>query len=159
MLCNSCNKQEAAVIVQMSVNGQLLTRHLCPACAQQMHIEIAKSLSRAGEVLNTLRQRAEQAHADKAAQQVPEAICSACGHAIRELTGSSHMGCPKCYDAFRERIAQVIGGKDARPEPAADPRKDIHRQLEEAVIAENYELAAALRDQLRNCAKEGDTGA
>ena len=159
MLCNSCNKREAAVIVQMSVNGQLMSRNLCPACAQQMHIEIAKSLARAGTVLDTLKKRENKDH-PKPVPQVPEAICSSCGHAIRALTGNSRMGCARCYDAFRERIAAVIAPdkQPVQPEPSEnDQRREIHRQLEQALVHENYELAAVLRDRLRS-AREGDAG-
>ncbi len=160
MLCNSCNKREAAVIVQMSVNGQMMSRNLCPACAQQMHIEIAKSLARAGTVLDTLKKRADRAQSQKPAPEVPEAICSNCGHAIRALTGNSRMGCAQCYDGFRERIAAVIapGTVPVQDEAPKNKRREMHRQLEQALVNENYELAAVLRDRLRESAREGDTG-
>ena len=161
MLCNSCNKREAAVIVQMSINGQLMSRSLCPVCAQQMHIEIAKSLARAGTVLDMLKMRTEQENTPRQAPQVPEVICSSCGHAVRDLTGNDRMGCAQCYDAFRERIAAVIVTDKAphTPEsPASDERSEIHRQLEQALVNENYEFAAVLRDRLRGSAREGDAG-
>ncbi|MGI6636067.1 MAG: UvrB/UvrC motif-containing protein [Christensenellales bacterium] len=158
MLCNNCNKNEAAVIVQMSVNGQLLSRHLCPACAQQMHMEIAKSLARAGTVLNVLKKRAEQKQSAKSAPLVPEVLCSSCGHAIRDLDGSSRMGCAQCYEAFRERIAALIRPDDpAAADPPKDPTKEIRRQLDQAVVNENYELAAVLRDKLRDGLKDGES--
>lgn len=96
--------------------------------------------------------------------------CSDCGMTIAEYKKTSLLGCPACYETFREQIskiiakvqgnqAQHIGRAPTQISTEADRHIKIRRllkQLESAVNQEKYEHAATLRDQLRELHDAGD---
>ncbi len=73
------------------------------------------------------------------------------------------LGCPQCYVTFSEGLGVILkdmhkgtahkGKIPARALRAAEYHnqlKSLHASLQSAVQAENYEQAAALRDQITN---------
>jgi protein arginine kinase activator len=83
---------------------------------------------------------------------------------LKEFGKKSLLGCPADYEFFRETLEPLIEksqaghtrhcGKIPSKTPV-DTRHQIemsrlHKDLEAAVAAENYELAARLRDQIKN---------
>lgn len=90
--------------------------------------------------------------------------CPACGLKYSEFRAEGRVGCAHDYDVFREPLLPLLErihrhttytGKvpaSTRP-PAAVTPAELHDRLRQAVAAEDYEQAAALRDTLR--AREG----
>lgn len=112
-------------------------------------------------------------------------VCASCGIRLEEVRKSGRVGCPGCYDSFREELAAFLqrrgrkgpyrgavprrfaafgrpsaglpsaeasavpGGPDTRRNPAAG-REDLAERLRDALAAEDYELAARLRDLMRS---------
>jgi protein arginine kinase activator len=89
---------------------------------------------------------------------------------FREL---GRLGCPRCYDTFEEPLRELLrrlhgssrhvgkryhpgvrGGEITPPGQEADLRE----RLRQAVEAENFELAAELRDRLRVSETPGADG-
>jgi len=79
------------------------------------------------------------------------------------------LGCPDCYTYFGDELAPLLramhhGDRHVGKRPvgaAAEERRvetlaELRRQLEEAVAAENYELAAKLRDDIRALSGENE---
>ena len=96
--------------------------------------------------------------------------CPDCGMTIAQYKKSALLGCPTCYEAFREQLAHIIakvqsnhsqhvGRAPSQISPQADRHLKVRRllkQLESAVIQEKYEHAASLRDQLRELHDAGE---
>lgn len=101
----------------------------------------------------------------------PELACPGCGQSLRDFQASRLLGCSECYRTFEGVLAGVVaqahagashhvGKVPAAPAHlAAQERADrmavllrMRRRLEKAVAAEDYRLAARLRDEI--CAME-----
>lgn len=84
--------------------------------------------------------------------------CPSCRTTLSQLHHSSLLGCPDCYRYFREPLLATIQrlqgatahrGRRPKAREKESRRKELQRQLEEAIAQERYEDAARLRDQLR----------
>jgi protein arginine kinase activator len=90
--------------------------------------------------------------------------CGFCGATLRDFREAGRLGCPHCYASFEVHLrdllrrlhgsSQHVGEIYLPPEVAAgdDRRGELDRlreQLRRAVEAENFELAAELRDRIR----------
>ena len=76
------------------------------------------------------------------------------------------LGCPHCYDAFRDELLPMIrrthgnvrhkAGDEPKKakQPAPSEKEKLEAELKEAVAAENFEKAAELRDRIRALKEE-----
>ncbi|MBI4055029.1 MAG: UvrB/UvrC motif-containing protein [Elusimicrobia bacterium] len=94
-----------------------------------------------------------------------EAKCSACGLKYSKFQQTTLLGCSQCYQSFAPQLAPLIKrihgslqhqGKRSPVQPSRTAPKDkknsikqLRQELEKAVRDENFELAAQLRDQIR----------
>ena len=152
MLCQACGKHPAVTHVKTITNGELAEFSLCAECARRMgygnlFAELGRSLGFLGF-----------------APGLEEERCR-CGAAWEDIVRSGHVGCPECYHTFYDRLLPVIqrihgsvrhrGKKPGGnlPQAAEPAQKGLllvkRQQLKEAIDAENFEDAAALRDEIR----------
>ena len=100
------------------------------------------------------------ANADKTA------VCRDCGTTLEEAILDGDVGCPECYRCFGNRLFPTMiptsGRNTARMPSARRARLDRERRLTElrvelrrAVDGECFELAATLRDKIRELEKQG----
>jgi hypothetical protein len=92
------------------------------------------------------------------AMNLAEPACPACGILRHEYRKQSRLGCPECYAAFAKeldaaifdlhRAAQHVGKVPQRAQ-ALWQRRQLEARLADAVKAQRYEEAIALRDELR----------
>jgi protein arginine kinase activator len=88
--------------------------------------------------------------------------CRYCHFTFSEFTTKGWLGCPNCYDEFREdidRILQQMHGSSVHTGKryaghAADNLgdEDVNRltaELSRAIKREEYEMAAVIRDKIR----------
>jgi protein arginine kinase activator len=89
--------------------------------------------------------------------------CPTCGSTLKDFRDSGRLGCADCYGSFDAHLrdllrrlhgsSQHVGERYAVPGGAgADPRArllELKDQLRRAVDAENFELAAELRDRIK----------
>jgi len=86
--------------------------------------------------------------------------CKGCGSTLSELGAIGHLACPECYSAFATDILPspcLSEGDDQIKMPRArrerlDKRHAIDKakaELKIAINAENFELAATLRDKIK----------
>jgi len=158
MICEECGKNQATVSITLATGNGSKTRHLCPDCMQKMKFSLAK-----GDIQGFLSSILSVLGAEKKASE-PGPVCSACGHTYAEFEHTGRLGCAQCYRAFSEQLKpmlQRIHGRvqHAGRKPAAfipnpeDERKakiqELRQKMDEAVLIENFEEAARLRDELR----------
>jgi protein arginine kinase activator len=159
MLCDHCQERDAVVHLTRIVDNAVTQVHLCEKCAAAKGVETTVSLPQhpLGEILQAVQQQAPVTGAGEAG------VCAFCGATPRDFRASGRLGCAHCYEAMegslRELLRRLHGSSrhvgrryDApRPESVvqADARAVLADRLQRAIEAEQFELAAQLRDQLR----------
>lgn len=156
MKCQSCGKRNAEVhLTEIDANKQKRELHLCEQCHEQQSPEAGM------DVLGLLS--SAFAKPSGGAPAPVDARCDACGLGYSEFRSRGRLGCPECYEVFREALdplLEKIHGKrrhvgkapgDGSRDSRARERKlvELRRKLQEAVESEQYEEAARLRDEVR----------
>jgi len=159
MICQRCKKRDATVHLTEIIHGDKAEKHLCEQCAAEDGITLKPP------PLNELL--ANFVKSQSAIGQVANITCQACGMTFSEFRGSGLLGCPYDYDAFEKALTPLIKrahenasqhvGKVPQRAGIAQGRQQelmrVRRELASAVDREDYELAAKLRDQIRNLEK------
>jgi protein arginine kinase activator len=159
MICSQCQERDAVVHLTQIVDNSVTQVHLCEKCAAERGIETVSTapMHPLGEFLQAAQQQALQMPGDAAR-------CAYCGTSIRDFRSSGRLGCARCYGAFehslRDLLRRVHGsashvgrGYTVADEPAAArgaTLTDLRTRLADAIRDEQFELAAALRDQIRS---------
>lgn len=165
MLCEECKQKEASYTISVMVGGEVTTRHLCGDCMAKMNMDIASGniKSLLSTILSAITGDTAPEHAEK------DVVCPRCNMTLSEFTRTGHLGCPKCYEAFREQLQPMLLQIHGRVQHAGrqplstaeEQRKrsateQLQRQMEQAVALEDFETAAKLRDQIRALSVSGE---
>ena len=159
MLCEKCNKNEATVHVTNIVNGKKSEQNLCSTCAHQD--KPATPYSSFFDVLHNDFFK-NMIYPDYDTKAFKEERCSGCGLTYSDFNRSGKFGCPQCYDTFSERIEDLVKRiqGSATYEGKVPSRgtgvfrmkhaiKRLRQELSKAVIAEDFERAMELRDEIK----------
>ena len=153
MLCQKCKINNANVKIIRSINGNVVEYYLCSSCAE------AEEMGGANKYMKDF---GENIFGFFSPRERREYSCRGCGLSFREFKNNGKFGCEKCFDAFSEILPSAV--KDihgALSHTGKIPKrsgmdiikrkkiKDMRQQLEKAVKEENFELAATLRDEIR----------
>lgn len=157
MLCKNCKKREATVYYKQNINGKVTETALCDECAEKLHF--SDSVFSFGGLLGSLFGGESALESEK--------VCSLCGSTLRDLRRTGKAGCPKCYEVFRDELTETVAGiHGAREHTGRGPHgyklkndrrsqlKELKTKMKEAVRDQNFEEAAALRDQIRSLEEE-----
>ncbi len=166
MKCELCHKTDAETAIRCEVEGEVQELYVCQACARQQAAPAvrpdasaqppaadgAEALPLMGMILDAAFEIVGRA------MNLAEPACPACGILRHEYRKQSRLGCPECYAAFAKeldaaifdlhRAAQHVGKVPQRAQ-ALWQRRQLETRLAEAVKAQQYEEAIALRDELR----------
>ena len=173
MLCDNCREKEAAIHLTQIVNNSVTTLHLCEQCAAEKGVETGASVAKfpLGDFLASLGKTGGADQADVATG----VACPFCGGTLKDFRETGRLGCAQCYTTFEPHLRDLLrrlhgssrhageqyaGASGAAapltsPSPAAPAPSRSHEvgelreQLKRAVEAENFELAAELRDKLK----------
>lgn len=155
ILCQRCGKRPATVRIGQIVNGQKSERFLCESCAQEegSFPWVLPPPITVQHVLGGLV-------AHPAPSRGP--TCPVCGFAYPQFASTGRLGCPACYQSFREGLAPLIrrvqagsghhGKVPARTGGALRKKRELEElqaALQTAVAREEFERAAELRDRIR----------
>ncbi|MCU0615668.1 MAG: UvrB/UvrC motif-containing protein [Gemmatimonadaceae bacterium] len=159
MLCDHCQERDAVVHLTRIVDNAVTQLHLCEKCAAAKGVETTVSLPQhpLGEILQAVQQQTP------APSVGDSGVCAFCGASARDFRASGRLGCAHCYDAMEGSLRELlrrlhgssrhVGRRYEAPRPEAvaqaDARSMLTDRLRRAVEAEQFELAAELRDQLR----------
>ena len=165
MRCNACGEREGVVSLTQIVEGDVRTVSLCAQCAAEKGIETGLGLSETplGGFLAAL---GESADPDAPLSAALESGCPTCGATLRDFRETGRVGCAECYRAFdaplRELLRRLHGSTHhtgmrytgtelpAAAAPSDGAARDLRDQLRRAIESEQFELAAELRDRLRD---------
>jgi protein arginine kinase activator len=158
MKCEICGLKDAVIHIRQIQKDLVHELHICEECAQE------KGLIREEDselpIANLLSGLLEGKDVTGAADV--KDVCPKCGLKVSEFRKQGKLGCPECFQAFEKDVRAIVSQMAARPrhtgklprtlvvENAASAESDgLREELREAVEQEDYELAARLRDRLR----------
>ena len=161
MQCDQCGERPAAIHLTQIVNNAVTQAHLCETCAAEKGIQTSASVAKfhLSEFLASLGKGTGKAEAGGATAEP----CSFCGATLADFRETGRLGCSHCYVSFEGHVrdllrrlhgsTQHVGEVYLTPGGRADePGRrltDLREQLRRAVDAENFELAAELRDRIK----------
>lgn len=159
MTCDLCSKNEATVHLTEIINDETRELHLCEACAREKGASAAEQFGLAG-LLAGLADFGAKAGGGPKAELPP---CPQCGITYGDFRKSGRLGCGSCYENFAKVLSPLLKrihgsnkyagrlGPSLRKKKTA-PEEETGRLKEElkaAVVAEDFEEAARLRDKIR----------
>ena len=154
MICENCKKHKATVHLTDLVNNE--NRHLCEQCAVEEGITFKQHVPINELLTNFVMTQA-------GAQEVADLTCDECGISFVEFRNQGLLGCPNDYEVFSKPLdsllqrahdgaTQHVGKVPAYADGEQTRQASILRlraELRRAIAAEDYELAASLRDQIK----------
>jgi len=161
MLCDRCGERPAAIHLTQIVDNSVTTAHLCEQCASEQGVQVSgptAQLPLSGFLGST------GAIGAVLAEGANLGTCEFCGASLQDFRETGRLGCAHCYVAFetqlRELLRRIHGASMHVGRPylgAAPPSSEevprvlagLRERLERAIEAENFELAAELRDRIR----------
>ena len=162
MQCERCGQREATIHLKQIKDDEVTSSHLCEECAEQEGVQTgASKFPLAGFLVSV---GAESAAAAALPSSTDTRSCGFCNGTLQDFRETGRLGCPHCYETFdshlRELLRRIHGstqhvgevylapGASEGPTPATE-LAHLRDQLQRAVHAENFELAAELRDKIR----------
>ncbi|MFH1655275.1 MAG: UvrB/UvrC motif-containing protein [Candidatus Omnitrophota bacterium] len=158
MLCDICKKIQATVHLTEIVDEQMTELHLCEQCAKQKSIQMEQQFGLA-DLLAGLTDLSKQAKEDIGHVALR---CPNCGLSYEDFRKVGRLGCSKCYVTFKRYLSsllkkihgsnQHIGKtpvKVSRTVKVKSELQDLKDRLQKAVLAEEFEEAAKIRDKIR----------
>lgn len=161
--CRKCGRKPAFTEVTVR-DGEKVERQMCDECARDEGIglgvgaPINELISKfvASQVAPSLGSEASKG------SEAGAAACPGCGMTFAEFRNKQLLGCAECYEAFAEQLGPLIErahdgavahvGKAPKRSHGSEERQrrlsTLRRRLSEAVASEEYERAAALRDEI-----------
>ena len=95
-------------------------------------------------------------------EKVSNVSCPVCKLTMREFKNSGKLGCPNCYETFREEISKIIKriapnerhkqesiSKPKKTENKAQNISSLREEMRVAVAEERYEDAAKIKKQIQ----------
>ena len=153
MQCEMCKAQEATVHLTQVMDGVVRKMHLCEGCAAKSGVDTKGGVSLTDLLVGLGQMVAGAGEAPDSGR-----ACPRCHLRQSDFKNGGRLGCPECYEAFAAELAPLIHamhrrdrhtGKVPRRATAAVGLDGLQRELSQAIAAENYELAAQLRDRIQ----------
>lgn len=155
MLCDVCKCNDATVFLTQIVEGKMQKVNLCEGCSKEKGVQDPTGFALADLLLGI--GAAEEI--DKGASSTR---CPVCGFTQADFKKSGRLGCSSCYLAFSEGLGSLLKAMHKGTEHVGklphraqkvrelnDKMKKLAANLKKAVDDENYEDAAALRDEIK----------
>ncbi len=156
MKCDACGEKEATVFLTQIVDGNMHKVNLCEACSKEKGVNDPTGFA----LTDVLLGLGSEKELDLPGAQ--KSKCKVCGFTVADLKKTGRLGCSACYDVFAPQLEGMLKNMHKglvhtgkAPERLMKIRQidtriqGLRSSLEEAVAREQYELAADLRDQIR----------
>ncbi|HLA13785.1 MAG TPA: UvrB/UvrC motif-containing protein [Gemmatimonadaceae bacterium] len=158
MVCDLCKEGEAVIQLTEIQGSGVRQLHLCEKCAAERGVETTINAAKP-QINNFLQTIHEQMPGAKG----EAAHCQFCSGTLADFRATGRLGCAHCYETFESSLRDLlrrvhgnsrhIGRRYVAPLPSALPHvssaTELRDRLKRAVEAEQFELAADIRDKLR----------
>ena len=159
MVCDLCKDGEAVIQLTEIEGSGVRQLHLCEKCAAERGVETTLGPTKPSQISNFLSTIHEQMPGAKG----EPVSCPFCASTLADFRATGRLGCAHCYEAFevslRDLLRRVhgnsrhIGRRYVAPLPSELPHvssaTELRDRLKRAIEAEQFELAADIRDKLR----------
>lgn len=158
--CDRCARPATYHSVEI-IKGQKIEKHLCEQHAAEEGLAIKSIHTPINELLTNFVKIHSDVEADG---RLPQDLrCDECGLTFNGFRKDTLLGCPGCYKVFESPLSTLLEraheggthhiGKVPRRAGTGEQRQALlmrmRKQLNTAVVGEDYELAARLRDDIR----------
>ena len=163
MKCQKCGANNANTHVKTIINGEFKEYDLCSECAHKMgYTNVFADMD------NDFSNLLGSFFGNVLPARTQATRCEFCGSTYSEIAKTGQVGCANCYNLFADQlypsIRRIHGntthcGKNSGRAAAADKKPaemtkeeklaDMKKQLDAAVKEQNFELAAELRDKIK----------
>jgi protein arginine kinase activator len=160
-LCDLCGKGDGTMKVsQLDKDGKVTEMSICAECARQRGFtEVEKLKANNAEIITELKTRIDEGDS--------KLVCPSCGLSYAEFKRQGRLGCAECYVSFHDQLVplvrrihdavQHVGRTASGGRKQAQIKMNVQKlreALSGAIQDEDYEKAAALRDQLKRTEDE-----
>ena len=161
--CSQCGDAESVIELTQIEAGEVSKLPLCAKCAAEKGIQTPAMYADTplGSLLAALG--GDPVLPESTAIHLIES-CPGCGATLDDFRQTGRLGCEQCYTSFAEPLAELVrrlhgslhhaGKVPAGSAPSALSTDDslpvLKERLRQAVLAEQFELAAQLRDRLKD---------
>lgn len=164
MICQICGKHSASVLVRQIADGKAKELYLCRACAKKHHLysDDRKMHLSLKAVFDGLLPQLNENGKEEVSEGVRPVVCPDCGMPLSRVKEKKTIGCPRCFFYFRDTVIKFLqeisgevfyaGALPAQLETfsgTAFSLQHLEEELQKAVENEEYELAAYLRDKIK----------
>ncbi|WP_055105041.1 UvrB/UvrC motif-containing protein [Paenibacillus ihumii] len=168
MHCQECGKRPATLHFTKIVNGEKTEFHICEACAREKG-ELIPGTSGGFSIHNLLSGLLDFTPGSHTqGSKAPENLrCEECGLTYSQFSKIGRFGCSSCYKYFNGRLDPLfkrvhgntvhVGKVPKRVGGHIQVKRkldDLRRELQYRIHQEEFEEAAALRDQIRELEKK-----
>lgn len=157
-MCSICKVKPATVFfTNVDQDNKFVNLNLCDECYKAKGFTDSPTFAMADQLLGL-----GAAQELEAAAAGAELKCLRCGFSQADFKKSGRLGCPECYRTFAEGLSGLLksmhkGTRHIGKAPEAlrqtrenvDRLKSLQKKLARAIEDENYESAAALRDEIK----------
>lgn len=171
MKCQKCKVNEATTHITQIINGTKTEMYLCRECANdnQELFDFNKSLEQEFDSLFSGFWNSPQLAMSKAQNLSSPKKCDICGMNTSEFLRNGKPGCSNCYTVFADYLLRPLkqihgsthhngkipsrSGKFIRLRDTIDK---LETKLSRAILEQNFEEAAVLRDRIKELKENQD---
>lgn len=161
--CQKCSKPASVHVtdVDRSKSGKYHEFHFCDEHARQF-LAPPEDVS-APSISDLAAGLVKSGSALREPSAIDKKTCPVCQITFGEFKNTARLGCPHDYEVFRDQLMPLLEnihdetrhcGKVPRRAPQNSQRQteliELRNKLKRAIAAEDYELAARLRDEIKN---------
>jgi protein arginine kinase activator len=169
MLCQICGKAPASVHFTEIHDNQMSEMHVCERCAEEkgLHTPASKHKFDIADLLAGM----VDSMTTNDEERVGHVQCPRCGLLYSQFRETGRVGCAECYAAFkfqlRPLLRRIHGSVECKAKVPSRDKGDVsrsrqiqrlHDELQRLVEREEFERAAAVRDEIRRLQSEPPAG-
>ncbi|MDR1590695.1 MAG: UvrB/UvrC motif-containing protein [Puniceicoccales bacterium] len=161
--CSICGNP-AAVHIEQVVQGMKQSISLCEACARGYGVLTSNMVP-----FSVAQNIGTALFGDLSLSLVSQGSCQRCGYTVELFKKMGYLGCAQCYEHLGKQLLPLIENMQKslqhvgkRPkgfvvcEEKNLTKESLEEKLQQAIVAEQFEEAARIRDQLRVLQNEND---
>lgn len=150
---------------KLIVNGVSQSTNLCRDCAIKEGVFNNEPTSMFDDILSSFTNFL-------GLEKTEDVVCPVCKTSLREFKTTGKLGCPNCYEMFREEVSNIIKRvapfekhkqqEISAPKPKAknltkeEKILNLKQQMADAVKEERYEDAAKIKKQIAKLEAENE---
>lgn len=161
MLCDVCKTETASVFLTQIVDGKMQKVNMCEACSKEKGVSDPTGFALADLLLGMGAAQPVERGAAEGTR------CPQCGFTQSEFKKTGRLGCSVCYPTFAEGLEPMLKGMHKglkhtgkfperlqRTQARMTAMRSLNEALRKAVVEEQYEEAASLRDKIKALERE-----